>query len=349
MRTYLLPENGTFYKANLHCHSTISDGSLTPEEIKVQYMEEGYSIVAYTDHDIMIPHHELTDEHFLALEGYEMEINEDLGGLPGKFIRTCHLCFVSLVENPLQVCYHRTKHMPKCSQTSWHLAKFDDTLPDFERVYTPECINEMIRRGVEAGFFVSYNHPTWSKEGYHEYMAYEGMHAMEIVNYSSQSIGYNEYNPRVFDDMLRAGKPVFCSATDDNHNHGKRGTPSYDSFGGFNMIKATALTREAVGEALFAGNFYASEAPLIYELYVEDNEVHITTSPAREITLVTRTRAHRVAYATTDEQGNATPLTSATFKFSPDDGYFYIVVTDNNGRHANTQAYNPETLTLANR
>ena len=34
MRKYLLPEEGHFYKANLHCHSNISDGSLTPEQIK---------------------------------------------------------------------------------------------------------------------------------------------------------------------------------------------------------------------------------------------------------------------------------------------------------------------------
>lgn len=34
MKHFLLPETGHFYKANLHCHSTVSDGSRTPEEIK---------------------------------------------------------------------------------------------------------------------------------------------------------------------------------------------------------------------------------------------------------------------------------------------------------------------------
>ena len=33
MKKYLLPENGNFYKANLHCHSTFSDGKWTPEEL----------------------------------------------------------------------------------------------------------------------------------------------------------------------------------------------------------------------------------------------------------------------------------------------------------------------------
>ena len=44
----LIPETGTFYKANLHCHTIHSDGRLTPEEFKKAYMDEGYSVVAYT-------------------------------------------------------------------------------------------------------------------------------------------------------------------------------------------------------------------------------------------------------------------------------------------------------------
>ena len=34
MKKFLLPESGNYYKANLHCHSTYSDGRLTPEELK---------------------------------------------------------------------------------------------------------------------------------------------------------------------------------------------------------------------------------------------------------------------------------------------------------------------------
>ena len=52
MKKYLLPETGNFYKANLHCHTTYSDGRKTPEQVKARYKGLGYSIVAYTDHDI---------------------------------------------------------------------------------------------------------------------------------------------------------------------------------------------------------------------------------------------------------------------------------------------------------
>ena len=37
---YLLPEKGNFYKANLHCHTVVSDGALTPEQVKEAYQAQ---------------------------------------------------------------------------------------------------------------------------------------------------------------------------------------------------------------------------------------------------------------------------------------------------------------------
>ena len=97
MRTYLLPESGNDYKANLHCHSTLSDGKMTLEELKDRYTAQGYSIIAFTDHDIFLPHPELADESFLPLHGFEVEVNEVV---PESTVtqkrKTCHLCFVAL-------------------------------------------------------------------------------------------------------------------------------------------------------------------------------------------------------------------------------------------------------------
>ena len=68
MRQELLPARGKFYKANLHMHTTISDGELTPEEVKRVFSDHGYSIVAFTDHEIIVPHNDLTDEQFWRLQ-----------------------------------------------------------------------------------------------------------------------------------------------------------------------------------------------------------------------------------------------------------------------------------------
>jgi len=69
-RIYLLPREGNFYKANMHCHTTVSDGKLTPEEVKEEYQKRGYQIVAYTDNGKYCPHPELNSKYFLALAGF---------------------------------------------------------------------------------------------------------------------------------------------------------------------------------------------------------------------------------------------------------------------------------------
>ena len=145
MKRFLLPESGTFYKANLHCHTNLSDGHLTPEEVKRIYKEQGYSIVAYTDHDLFIPHPELADPDFLPLHAMEMEINEETP-LGWDHARSCHLCFIALKEDTvLQPCWHRSKYRFGNAPGNAHLARFDESLPDYERAYTPERINDMIR------------------------------------------------------------------------------------------------------------------------------------------------------------------------------------------------------------
>ena len=44
MKYYLLPEEGNFYKANLHAHSTVSDGKNTPEQLKELYKAFGVAV-----------------------------------------------------------------------------------------------------------------------------------------------------------------------------------------------------------------------------------------------------------------------------------------------------------------
>ena len=68
-KTLLTPSMG-YYRANLHCHSTVSDGKKTPEELKEFYRSHGYSAVAFTDHQAFITHNDLTDDTFVA-PGYK--------------------------------------------------------------------------------------------------------------------------------------------------------------------------------------------------------------------------------------------------------------------------------------
>ncbi len=336
MKKYLLPQNGQFYKANLHCHTNVSDGKLSPLEVKEQYMAHGYSIVAYTDHDVLVPHPELAEENFLPLNGYEIEINmpkDPTGEKP--FTKCCHLCLVAIEpDNIKQVCWHREKYLFGNAPLYKDGIVFDENEPDFERVYTPECISEVMKRGREGGFFVTYNHPSWSLEDYNDYINYHGMHAMEIVNYGCEVDGFPDYNPRVYDDMLRAGKRIYCIAADDNHNRKDPDSPRYDSFGGFTMIKADKLEYRAITKALENGEFYASQGPEIKELWYENGKVHIECSAAQKIDLVCGKRRSNAVIA---KDGNW--ITEAEFDIPAESVFFRLTVTDPTGKHANTNAF----------
>ena len=327
MKKYLISENGNFYKANLHCHTNLSDGRMTPEEVKELYKQHGYSIVAYTDHDVFVLHPELCDETFLALNGFEVETNRHTSNVFEE-LKTCHICAIALEETTeIQPCFHRTEYCWGNALETRKRVKFDESEPDFVRQYSGECMTKMMTTFREKGFFVTYNHPTWSLETYEDYMGYDGMHAMEIVNFGCVHAGYEDRNGRVYDDMLRGGKKLYCIAADDNHDLGS-------SCGGYTMIKADKLEYRTITKALEDGNFYCSECgPDILELYMEGDTLHVKTTEAREIYL---SRGIRRTHIVSDE---SCKLTSASFKIFPNDIYFRVIVVGKDGKCSYTNAY----------
>ena len=339
MRKYLLSEQGEFYKANLHCHTNMSDAKATPAEVKEIYKSLGYSIVAYTDHDILIPHDDLTDDSFLALHGFEAEVVDPS---TTSFIhqKHCHICFIGIEpDNITQPLWHRSKYLYANATKYRDQVKFDENEPDFVREYTAECISEMMNIGREKGFFVTYNHPVWSLESYPEYMSYNGMHAFEMYNGGCLCYGRPDYNPRVYDDMLMGGKKIYCIGTDDNHNYHPTSSRKCDSGWAWTMIKANSLAYRDVTRALEHGSFYASEGPEIYELYFEDGKVTVKCSEADRIICNYGCRYAEIKY-----NDDFSPVTDATFGMAPDLKYFRITVVGKDGKTACTNAYFSEDL-----
>ena len=330
MKTYLLPQSGNFYKANLHCHSTISDGRWTVEEIKKNYMERGYSIVAYTDHGVFVNHNDLAEEGFLPINGFEIDISNNEPWGCSDF-RTCHMCLLSLDrEKTVQKIVYDSKHLFKNMEIT-HLEEGAE-IKHFD--YEPEVVNSIIKQARDDGFFVTYNHPVWSLETKDEYGKYYGMNALEIINYGCICMGFDDINAHQYDDILRSGQRIFCVGADDNHDANPIGSPRNDSFGGFTMIKADKLEYSTISDALLAGNFYASEGPEIKELWFEDGYVHVTCSDAAKITYNTAAIRAKAAFPE-----NGEPLTSAAFTVRDVDKYFRITVYGKDGKRAFTRAY----------
>jgi len=331
MKTFLLPENGKFHKANLHSHSTVSDGGLTPEELKERYKANGYSILAYTDHELIVDHSDLDDEEFLTITGLEYAFVESDDYWTSRTIELN--MFAKDQHNVKQVCFDESYviHGEK-----WRAPIAERVGGPFKREYTTECIQKVIDTANENGFLVSLNHPGYSMESPEFFGNLNGLFAMEIYNHISLiGGGVYDYNPAMYDNMLRRGKKLHCIAADDCHGNAADGQPNCDRYGGFVMVKAESLTYDKVINALEKGDFYASQGPLIEELYVEDKTVHIKCSPAKYIAMNTQRRPFGgIRIAAEGEY-----LTEATFPIPEGQSYMRFDVSDEKGRHANTRAY----------
>lgn len=333
MKNWLLPESGKYFKANMHCHSVLSDGSWTVEKLKEVYKRHGYSIIAFTDHNVLIDHSDLNDENFMAITGYEMDVNDIPNDRAWNHTPCTHICFYAKdAHNTVMPCFN-PKYIPDNHADLRAAQKYSGT-PDYERDY--KNVSDMIKKTCEEGFLACYNHPTWSEQDMADYLNIKGVFAMEIYNHSCVVGGYHEFNERVYDDMLRRGNKIYCIASDDNHDRFDEGSPRWDSCGGFIMIKAEKLEYGAIMRALENGDFYASTGPEIYDLWTEGEEVHIKCSPVERISYTTYGR-HTVV-TTGEHVGDK--ITEAVFKVSGlYDRYGRVTIYDGAGHYAWTRAY----------
>ncbi len=330
MRKYLISDKGHFYKANLHCHTTVSDGDLTPGEIKELYKKEGYSIIAFTDHELLQDHSYLNDDDFLAITGYEISFCEEKEG-PWKYKKNCHInCYARDPRNTRIVNYHPSNFWLCGPETYLKQEYYGEPRP---KEYSTEGVNRVIREANAHGFIVSYNHPVWSCENYEQYTAYKGLFALEIYNYGSDLTSGMDYVPLVYDDMLRANGRLFAISGDDNHN--KKGSDR-DSFGAVTMIKAEKLDYDLIISALEKGDMYTKMrySPELMSLYVEDGKAYVDCGPAKHIYMRTGSRTCIGYHADGDEV-----LTHAEFDVAPDDTYIRFELVGSDGSRTATNAY----------
>jgi len=326
----IFPKGANSYKANLNCHTNISDGEYSPEEIKALYKSQGYSVVAFSDREVMIPHKELKDENFIPLTACEYEI----AGEDGKSV---HFNAIALDENnETQPLWHREKYIYPPSEPSRKLVHFDENEPDYERVFSHEGISDMMQKCRDKGFFVTLNHPTMSGLNINDYTALSGMDAFEIMNYSSIVNGINEYNDNMYSDLLKAGKMPLCVAGDENKNFYPFGSRNCDSCGAYTVIKAHSLDYQSITNALKNGHFYTTEGPEIYDLWYRCHVLYIRCSPCDKIIFETG-KGRSIRFA-----DDGVPLTGeglSCYVDGNDYGFVRVIVIDKYGRKAYTNAY----------
>ena len=262
--TFLQDENALWLKGNIHSHSTFSDGSLTPAEMKDAYRHHGYDFLAVTDHDIYTDTRALTDDTFTMLQGFELWGN-------AASDRDIHVNFLwaDAVEG---VAPGQVMHLPQRNG----------------RVCRDFCF-----RMRERGCYVMLNHPHWSMLTSPEVEDDNPYHAVEIINYGTEWLENTGDGSVFWTEMLYRGCRLWGGGSDDNHNHQPLDSMYSDSFGGFTVVRARDRSLQAILEALMTGSFYTSTGPSIYDFYVEDDEIHVLCSPCERIYVSGEQRAYQ--------------------------------------------------------
>ena len=331
---YLLP-NTKQYKINLHAHTVISDGHMTAEQIKDYYKSEGYHAVAFTDHEVLVPHNDLTDEEFVALVGYEYSIPL---GEKGRFRRYYHLNLIARRPDiKTHVCFHpddvwgnAVNYLPTVEYRGGYV----------EREYSTEFVNRLIREAHEEGYLVQYNHPGWSLQYYPDYEGLEGVDLLEVFNTGVNAKYPLDRDDRVFNDFLRLGKFPLPTANDDNHNGAQPSEQRWDSLLSYNMVAADELSYAGIIRALENGASYATEGPRIHAVYAEGNRVTVETSP---LSFLRVQGAGRCGY-TVPIRRDVGGIERVTFEIAPEWQYFRVIMEDAQGLKGYSRAYRVEEI-----
>ena len=326
---HLLPPVAQYFKANLHAHTTISDGRLTPQELKDAYKSKGYSILCLTDHNVAADHSDMNEPDFLMLTG--LEVNTNQTGFHTK-MQTYHLNLIA--------------KRPELVWQPWPCAKpKEDALPyvakavagKMSNAYNPEDVNALIAEANRQGYLVSYNHPEWSQQNYNDYAPLKGLWAMELSNYASSCVGYNDRdNSNVYRDLVKLGNRIVPLGTDDCHS-------PRDIGGAWVMIGAEKLEYASVIEAMERGDLYASTGPEIHGLVLEGSTLTLRCSDARYVTLESSTRFARIVQPVHNDgllreaSFDLTPWLTAA-NAAPED-WLRVVVHGPYGHYASTRAY----------
>ena len=260
-------KNKPFLKGALHCHTTRSDGSGTPEEVIKLHHEEGYHFMALTDHNIF-NHVNHADVPMTMLSGIERDM-----GMPGP-----------AQDKP--ICIHvvgvGVPHDPRTPGQDVRPEWFGDHEDCKD---AQQMIDEMHTWGLKT----IYAHPEWSCTTYQDFKDLKGNFGMEVWNTGCVMDNGLDDNAPYWDEAWDDGNEMWGVATDDGH-------PMNQHCKGWVMVSSDN-NAESILEALEKGEFYASCGPEIYDFYEEDGRVVVKCSPVKSIQFVTLRYPLRKWYA----------------------------------------------------
>ena len=243
----------TFYKGNIHTHTTKSDGDEDPIKVTEWYKAHGYDFLVLTDHN----HRTILDY------GNQTETPETPLMIPGEEVT------ISIQNNDVAVPIHINGI-------------------GIERVIEPievDGVVSTIQANIDsikaAGGIASINHPNY-KWAYtiSDLIQVNGATAIEVFNGIHDTNVYGSKTrpsaEQIWDGILSSGKLIYGVAADDSH-HYHDFTPKMANPGrGWICVQADSLSETSIMESIKKGDFYASTGVYLDQLACSNNTINIS-------------------------------------------------------------------------
>jgi hypothetical protein len=277
---------GSFWRGNLHAHSTSSDGRLSVEAVCRRYQEEGYDFVAITDHFLERYGFPLVDTRAFRAETFTTLLGAEL-------------------------------HARETEQGDlWHILAV--WLPlDFSPTAATESGPELAARALAAGAYVAAAHPNWYTLSEADILSLGAIHAIEVFNGVAADHNNRADSWHIMDILLGRGYRYTACAADDFHAN-----PMNADFGrGWVWVRSERLEPDSLLAALKAGHYYASTGPQLHNIEVYPGEkLYVRCSPVSRIwvtgrgSLTRRVHGHGLVEAQFDLTEFSSPYCRVTVK-----------------------------------
>jgi len=251
VRNFPFDTTGTWYRGNIHSHSSKSDGLLSPADVVNAYRERDYDFLAITDHFLDRYSFPVTDtscfrsSDFTTILGAEMHVH----GLQNGII--------------------------------WDLLAIGLPL-DFPPHEAHETDLDLAKRAAATGAFVAIPHPGWNGVVHSDgERLIEAVDAIEIYNEGHTLDSDRGSGWFLADSLATAGHRFSTFAADDAHFKLDR----FDRFGGWINVRAESLDPESLLAAMKRGHYYASTGATIRNVEIRETEIVVETNPAIGIML----------------------------------------------------------------
>jgi hypothetical protein len=244
----------SWFKGNLHTHTTESDGDAPPEHVASWYHEHSYDFLVITDHN-----------HLTVLD--------DAAGSPGKWplLIPGEEVTVRLWDNTAPV----------------HINGIG-----IDRLVEPahgESVTATIQENVDniraAGGLASINHPNYKwVVNADDIASVEGAWAMEIFNghpfTNDTTAGNRPGGEDIWDLVLSTGRRICGVATDDSHHYVAEFSPLLANPGrGWVVVHSEKGGQENILLAMSEGDYYASTGVVLDDLKVAADEIVVAMNP----------------------------------------------------------------------